>query len=122
MSRKPRQFSKYLAEAEKLGSVLREARTEAGMTQIEVAGISGVPYSTLRAIERAHVKEPCFFTVMDICAAIGLKSTKLEASLGRGHRRTTDPGRGLAESPRAPQEVPVRRIGMNEPGSLPDSR
>ena len=59
------------------------------MTQIEVAGISGVPYSTLRAIERAHVNEPCFFAVMDICAAIGLKPTKLEALLRQRHSRTT---------------------------------
>jgi transcriptional regulator with XRE-family HTH domain len=89
VSRHPRQFNRYLAEAEKLGKVLREARIEAGMTQIEVAGVSGVPYSTLRAIERAHVSEPSFFAVMDICRAIGLKLTKLEELSGRRGSRTT---------------------------------
>ncbi len=84
--------------------VLREARAEAGMTQIEVAGISGVPYSTLRAIERAHVQEPSFFAVMDICAAIGLKPTKLEALFGKGRGRTTrsrPAGQALKVKPRA---------------------
>lgn len=97
MPRRPRQFNRYLAEAEKLGKVLREARIEAGMTQIEVAGVSGVPYSTLRAIERAHVNEPSVFAVMDICAAIGLKLTKLEELSGRrGGRRTRTRGVGQA--------------------------
>ena len=52
------------------------------MTQIQVAAASGVPYSTLRAIERAHVQEPSFFAVMDICGVIGLKASKLEALFG----------------------------------------
>jgi transcriptional regulator with XRE-family HTH domain len=86
VSRQPRQLSRYLAEAEQLGRVLREARAEAGMTQIEVAELSGVPYSTLRAIERAHVKEPCFFAVMDICAVIGIKPAKLVTLFGRRRR------------------------------------
>src|SRR6185437_9974831 len=88
VSRQPRQLSRYLADAEKLGRVLREARAEVGMTQIDVAVMSGVPYSTVRAIERAHVKEPSFFAVMDICAVIGLKPSKLETLFGKGHSRT----------------------------------
>lgn len=91
MSRQPRQLNRYVVEAEKLGRVLREARAEAGMTQIEVAEISGVPYSTLRAIERAHVIEPSFFAVMDICAAIDLKPSKLGLFWAK-HRRTTRSG------------------------------
>jgi transcriptional regulator with XRE-family HTH domain len=88
VSRKPRQLSRYLAEADRLGQVLREARAEAGLTQIEVAGRSGVPYSTLRAIERAHVKEPSFFAVMHICAVLGIKPAQLEALLDKRHWRT----------------------------------
>ena len=91
VSRKPRQLSRYLAEAEKLSRVIREARAEAGLTQIEVAGRSGVPYSTLRAIERAQVKEPSFFAVMHICIAIGVKPTQLEALVDKGHKRATGP-------------------------------
>ena len=91
MSRGPRQLNRYLVEAEKLGKVLREARAEADMTQIEVANLSGVPYSTLRAIERAHVKEPSFFAVVDICAAIGVKPSRLEALFWKKHRRAARP-------------------------------
>lgn len=87
MSRQPRQLNRYLAEAEKLGKALRDARAEAGMTQIEVAGASGVPYSTLRAIERAHVQEPSFFAVMDICAVIGLEPAKLESLFAKRQGR-----------------------------------
>lgn len=89
MSRGPRHLNRYLAEAENLGKVLREARAEAGMTQIEVANLSGVPYSTVRAIERAHVKEPSFFAVVDICAVIGLKPTRLGALFWKRRPRTT---------------------------------
>ena len=66
--------------------MIREARAEAGLTQLEVSGRSGVPYSTLRAIERAQVTEPSFFAVMHICAAIGIKPTRLEALLEKGLR------------------------------------
>lgn len=104
MSRQPRQLNRYVVEAEKLGRVLREARAEAGMTQVEVAGISGVPYSTLRAIERAHVTEPSFFAVMDICSAIDLKPAKLGALFWTKHRRATRSGargQGAPASPRS---------------------
>jgi len=96
MPRQQRQFSRYIADAEKLGKALREARSEAGMTQIEVAGASGVPYSTLRAIERAHVQEPSFFAVMDICWVIGLRANKLEDLFGkaRASRASTGPNAG----------------------------
>jgi transcriptional regulator with XRE-family HTH domain len=104
VSRKPRQLSRYLAEAEKLGRVIREARAEAGMTQIEVAAISGVPYSTLRAIERAHVTEPSFFAVMYICAAIGLKPTELASLLDGRYTRTMVSGRD--KIPRQPAVAP----------------
>lgn len=99
MSRKPRQLSRYLAEAEKLGRVIREARAEVGLTQIQVAERSGVPYSTLRAIERSQVTEPSFFAVMHICAAIGVRSAQLEGLLDKGQRRAT--GRGTKTDPRA---------------------
>lgn len=90
MSRQRRQASRYLQEAERLGRLLQEARAEAGLTQIEVAVRSGVPYSTLRAIERARVKEPCFFAVLNICDVIGIKPTRL-ASVIKSRRAVPNP-------------------------------
>jgi DNA-binding XRE family transcriptional regulator len=75
--RQSRQASRYIDQAARLSSIIRRARNDAGLTQFDVASKSGVPYSTVRAIERARVNEPCFFAVLEICAAINLKPAKL---------------------------------------------
>ena len=86
MSRKPRQASRYLDAAAILGGLLQDARLNLGLTQIEVAARSGVPYSTVRAIERVRVNEPCFFAVMDICRVVGLTPGQLETALRKPRR------------------------------------
>lgn len=99
-----------MQEAERLGRLLQEARAEAGLTQIEVAVRSGVPYSTLRAIERARVKEPCVFAVLNICNVIGIKPTKLASSKVGVPYLTHRPNRRMAD----------RRLEMGQAVEVPE--
>lgn len=54
-----------------LGNAIREARQAAGLTQWDLAGLSGVTMSAVSKIEQGDVKEPRFFTVVRIAHALG---------------------------------------------------
>ena len=62
----------------RLGDVLREARGPRSMTS--VAAAVGMSPETLRKIETGRVPTPAFFTVVALCAELGLPLDDLAAS------------------------------------------
>jgi DNA-binding phage protein len=73
-----------------LGKALRSARGD--RTMVEVASSAGVSVEALRKIETGRSPSPEFFTVAQICAALGISTEMLV---------TTD------RSARAPQASPA---------------
>ncbi|CAM5361182.1 transcriptional regulator [Streptomyces spiroverticillatus] len=57
---------------ERLGRLLREARTENGRTIVDVATAAGLSAETLRKIETGRAPTPAFFTVAALAATLGL--------------------------------------------------
>ena len=59
-----------------LGSRLKEARTEAGLTQAELADLVGVSRKTINTVENG-VFTPSALLALKLAAALGVKVEKL---------------------------------------------
>lgn len=59
-----------IKRGQELGAVLRVAR--GARTMVDVAMCAGVSVETLRKIETGRSPSPEFFTIMHICAELGL--------------------------------------------------
>lgn len=70
--RAKREESRFREQAKRLGTRLRLLRGEHGMTQEQLAARAQVAVSTLRKIERGHVIEPGYFTVLSLATALGI--------------------------------------------------
>jgi transcriptional regulator with XRE-family HTH domain len=92
------------------GAAIRRARTDAGLTQAELASRSGTSQATLSAYEHGH-KVPSAATLGRILAAAGFRLVAEPAS-----RAVTSPGRArleelgdtLAQVLELAAELPVR--------------
>ncbi|MEU8888071.1 helix-turn-helix transcriptional regulator [Streptomyces sp. NPDC048442] len=62
---------------ERLGQLLRDARTFAGRTMPDVAAAAGLSAETLRKIETGRAPTPAFFTVAALAGALGLSLDEL---------------------------------------------
>ena len=62
---------------QQLGAALRSARGARSMT--EVAAAAGMSPETLRKIETGRVPTPAFFTVVALCAELGVSLDELNA-------------------------------------------
>jgi transcriptional regulator with XRE-family HTH domain len=61
------------------GALIRRARIERGMSQAELAKLAGVPYSTLRALERGGPRGPQMATLRKLATALGVSIVDLAA-------------------------------------------
>jgi transcriptional regulator with XRE-family HTH domain len=80
--RRRRADSRYAEQAGRLAELLRDRRTQAGMSQEQLAGRAHVAVATVRKIEKGVVVEPGYFTVLALMRALGDKSED-PAMLGR---------------------------------------
>lgn len=55
-----------------VGDLLRQVRTESGMTQMQFAEAIGVPQTTISKIERAH-RDVTLLEFLAICAVLGVQ-------------------------------------------------
>lgn len=60
-------------ELDALGTVIREARKQLGMTQAELSGMLGMSRATISAIENGTIPEVGIRKVMAICSMLGLE-------------------------------------------------
>jgi transcriptional regulator with XRE-family HTH domain len=86
------------------GRVVRQARTERGLTQVQLAEISGIEQSNISAIEMGR-RAPTAETLHRLLLACGFT---LEATAG-GRRFTipTPDDAGVIEEPAEPLDVPM---------------
>jgi transcriptional regulator with XRE-family HTH domain len=71
--------SEERARGERLGQLLRDARTLAGRSMLDVATCSGLSAETLRKIETGRAPTPAFFTVAALASTLGLSLDELSA-------------------------------------------
>jgi transcriptional regulator with XRE-family HTH domain len=77
VGRRKRSESRYLEQASRLATRIRELRQHAGMTQEQLAARAGVSVSTLRKIEDRRVAEPGYFTITAILHALGVSHEEI---------------------------------------------
>ena len=70
--RRRRADSPYAEQAEHLSRWLRELRTQAGLTQEQLATRAHVAVATVRKIETGAVIEPGYFTIVALLRALGI--------------------------------------------------
>ncbi|MGP3919962.1 helix-turn-helix domain-containing protein [Nonomuraea sp. 10N515B] len=77
VGRRRRTESRYLSEAAQLARRLRELRTQAELTQEQLAARAEIAVSTLRKIESSAVVEPGYFTIMALLKVLNATSNDL---------------------------------------------
>jgi DNA-binding XRE family transcriptional regulator len=63
-------------------AVVRQLRTERGMTMEALAHAAGLTLSTVARIEKGHIKEPSRGTVRALATALGVPAEDLEREVG----------------------------------------
>jgi tetratricopeptide (TPR) repeat protein/transcriptional regulator with XRE-family HTH domain len=93
-------------DAHALGSLLRERRLEAGLTQEQLAEHSGVGLRTIRDLERGRVRRPHRDTITLVASALGLSAAARDELAQAGcPRPATGPGQASAAPP-TPRQLP----------------
>ena len=80
------------------GEKLRDGRTAAGMTQMDLAATSGVPLGTIREYEQG-IRDPSLQRAQKLAAAIGKTLNDLAGDLSEVSQQAVPPGR--------PRKAPV---------------
>lgn len=107
-----------------VGSTIRAARREAGLTQAELAERCGTSQATLSAYERGH-KTPSTETLSRVLAAAGVRLTTTPATravLAPPRGRLERLGRTLAQVIELAAELPTRHSRRLEYPRLPSPR
>lgn len=86
-----REMSPHRSAAAALRNVVKERRTELGLSQQAVAVRAGVAIGTVRALESGRTVDPGLFTVITIVEALGLH---LADVLDRVGLKPSQPRRG----------------------------
>jgi len=81
--RRRRADSRYADQADRLARRLRALRTQAELTQEQLATRAHVAVATVRKIETGAVVEPGYFTVMALLNALGPERDASQAAGGR---------------------------------------
>lgn len=75
-----------IRRGQKLGTTLRAAR--GSRTMVEIAARASISVETLRKIETGRSPSPEFFTIVRICAALGITTDELNRSAGQARKAT----------------------------------
>jgi len=70
--RKPKAESAFIANASRLGQVVRDARASAEVTQAALASAAGVSPSWLAKLEQGQIGEPGLFPILAVLRELGV--------------------------------------------------
>lgn len=86
-NRASRESSRYRQQAGQLAEMLKAGRLDRGMSQQQLAQVSGIAIGTVRALESRRTVEPGFFTVLVLAEALGIDVPGLVERIGNPSAR-----------------------------------